>query len=96
MRKTILLYLLVCVFLILVFSSCGVFISDDRALEAVEKAGFSKPVIISSYLFFLSYRGCAVESGDRAGFLIEATNPKNERVRFIVCVGYWKGATIRY
>lgn len=71
MKKILIIYFLVCGLLISCFSSCGVFISEDRALEAVGKAGFSNPLIVSSHLFFLSYRGCAVESGDRAAFLID-------------------------
>lgn len=73
----------------------GVFttMSDDhqaRAMSALQDEGYTNITLERAYWM----TGCGKE--DTISYLARATNVRGKRVELIVCMGYWKGVTIRH
>jgi hypothetical protein len=74
---------------------CGVFVSDAEVLSAIERAGYTKPTIISKHEFAPGFHGCGGD--DVAAYDIEATNAQHKKVTFLACAGWpFKNVTIRF
>jgi len=72
----------------------GIFVPEARALEALEKQGYTEGVITDHSWFVPGLQGC--DGKDAAVFEANAINPVGKRVDVIVCTGFFfKGATIR-
>lgn len=88
--KTILITLL------LVFSlvGCGLLANKDKAVRALQDAGYSDIKITDRHVLFVGMRGCSDD--DSVAFKATATNPIGKKVKVLVCAGWLlKGATIR-
>ena len=72
----------------------GIFVPEQRALEALEKQGYTEAVITDHSWFLPGFQGC--DTRDAAVFDATAVNPIGKRVDIIVCTCFFfKGATIR-
>lgn len=87
--------LIIAVILLGVGSFCrGCFVSEDVAVRALEKMGFTDIEVTHHAWFAVSLRGCS--KSDAAKFTARATNPAGKEVTIEVCSGWiLKGATIR-
>jgi hypothetical protein len=73
---------------------CGFMSDEDQAIRAATNLGFTEVKVESRVVFFLRWRGCS--ESDDAGFTVIGKNPRGQRVKLLVCVGWpFKGATIR-
>ena len=72
----------------------GTMVSSPNAIRAVESQGYSDVRILSSHIFFVSWRGWS--GSDAAAYKMAAKNPLGKQITLIACVGWpFKGATIR-
>ncbi|MBI2625345.1 MAG: hypothetical protein HYW70_03360 [Candidatus Nealsonbacteria bacterium] len=72
----------------------GLFADEQKAIDILEKQGFSNIKIVNKDWVFVALVGCG--QGDAAMFTAQATNPIGKNVEIKVCVGWpFKGATIR-
>ena len=79
---------------ILLTSIRGVFASQDVAVRALEKQGYSNVRIINHGWLFVGFRGCS--ETDAAKFDAVAVNYAGKKTKVFVCMGWpLKGATIR-
>jgi hypothetical protein len=67
-------------------ASCS---SNEDAVDTLTKAGY-KDIETTGYSFF----GCGSDDRFSTGFV--ATNPAGQRVKGVVCSGFFKGGTIRF
>lgn len=68
-------------------------VTDDnyaRAVSALQDEGYTNITLERTYWM----SGCGKE--DYISYLAHATNIRGKRVELIVCMGYWKGVTIRH
>jgi hypothetical protein len=73
----------------------GFLVNSNDALRAVQNAGYTQPTIVAEHRFLASFAGC--DTGDSAGFEVDAINAQNQHVKILVCIGWpLKGATIRF
>lgn len=63
---------------------------DSRAIVALEEEGYTDIKLERTYFF----TGCGKD--DSISYIAYATNAKGRRVELLVCMGYWKGVTIRH
>ncbi|MFH1430180.1 MAG: type II secretion system protein [Candidatus Uhrbacteria bacterium] len=70
----------------------GFLVSQDTAIHAAQTQGYSEPIVTNDMRIAVRLRGCG---GDAAGFEMDATNPRGERVKILVCCGLLKNCTIR-
>lgn len=85
---------LIVVGLIVLGESCGAFVSESTAVNALSNQGFSDIKITNKSIYFITWGGCA--ESDAAKFDATAKNPLGKEVKLFVCVGWpSKGATIR-
>lgn len=76
-------------------SSCmGSCISEKGAVNAALALGMKDVHVISKNVMMPEFSGCS--KSDDVAFKVEATNGMGQRVRFTVCEGIIKGATIRF
>jgi len=81
--------------LLLLFGCVGMLVSDADVLVAVERAGYSNPVVLSKHEIMPGLGGCGGD--DVAAYDMEATNAQNKRVKFVACAGWpFKNVTIRF
>ena len=83
-------------FLVMVFFGIfrGIFASEDLAIRALEKRGYSNIQITDHKWFCVGLRGA--DTQDAAMFEATATNPVGEEVEVYVCRGWpFKGGTVR-
>ncbi len=87
--------LIICaIALIIIFFCGGLFVSENKALTALQTNGFTEVKIIDHDWFLIFLRGG--DARDNARFKATALNPRNERVTVYVFAGWpFKGATIR-
>jgi hypothetical protein len=78
---------------VIVGGSCSAMVSDDKAINAVEDAGYTDVEILSRSWFLIEWRGCG--KGDDVRFTVRGTNVRGEVREFYVCAGVLKGGTIR-
>jgi hypothetical protein len=72
----------------------GVYVSNSAVVKAVAKQGYSNPVVTSSHVLFVSWRGCS--GSDDAAYGMVATNSNGQVVELIACAGWpFKGVTVR-
>jgi hypothetical protein len=72
----------------------GSCVEQEVALHAVQVEGYTDAKVVDRHNVFAGWQGCAGE--DAVGFDVEATNVKGERVKLLVCAGWWlKAATVR-
>lgn len=76
-------------------SGCGVFIDDDKIIDAVKDAGYSSPIITAKHFILPSVFGCSRD--DALAVDVIATNVQNKKVSLTVCAGWpFKNITIRF
>lgn len=88
--------LLVIVIVVALFLSVlrGALVSENTAVRALEKQGYSNVKIIDHDWVLIGLRGC--DGHDAAKFTAEVTNPAGKNTEVFVCTGWlFKGATIR-
>ena len=73
----------------------GYFVNQNRAVNALEKAGYSEVKVVDRALFFIVIRGGG--TGDAVRFTCKARNPAGKEVTDIYVFAGWpfKGTTIR-
>ncbi|MDO8492156.1 MAG: hypothetical protein Q7S34_00755 [bacterium] len=72
----------------------GKWVSQDIAIRALEKQGYTNVQITEHNWFLVGFSGC--DDSDVARFKARATNPVGKKVEVFVCTGWlFKGATIR-
>lgn len=84
------------VVLIICFNKPGLLISEEEAVEAVIKYGYSDVTVLDKSIFNIDgplIGNCGV--GDDAEFEVAAMNPRGQRVRLTVCADYWRGFSIK-
>ncbi len=85
------------IFLVLGIIAClcvGYFNKEEKAINALDTAGYSDITITSHHWFAVGLLGCS--HGDASKFDAIATNPAGKQVELYVCTGFWfKGSTIR-
>lgn len=72
----------------------GAFLSENDAIMAAEKQGYSNVEVREKHIFFIGLRGAG--NDDAALFQATATNPAGQKTDILICMGWpFKGATIR-
>lgn len=80
--------------LLLILTGCGVFMSRENVVKAVEKQGYTNVQILEKHIFFVDWHGCG--SDDDAIFNATATNPTGKQVDILICAGWpFKAVTVR-
>jgi hypothetical protein len=76
-------------------SGCrGVLVNNANTIKAVGDQGYSQVRVISSHIFFVSWRGCG--RSDSAAYSMRAKNSLGREVNLIACAGWpFKGVTVR-
>ncbi len=70
-------------------------IDESIAIETLTKQGFTEVEVTRKVAMVAGFFGCGED--DLVAFRANATNVNDERVNdIIVCVGFFKGTTIRY
>lgn len=89
----LILIAIVLAFVALPFPGCMV--NQEKAVVALEKAGYSEVEITSRSNYFISLRGGG--KGDVVRFTCSAKNPAGKEVSdvYVFCGWPWKGTTIR-
>ena len=74
----------------------GRFVSKDKAMTAMEKAGYSEVQIVDRAIYFVPFRGGGKE--DVVRFTCNAKNPAGKSVVgvYVYCGWPFKGTTIRF
>ena len=82
------------VFFVFMWIISAIFIDKERAIKAAENANYSEIKIVSTGVVFIGLRGCS--ANDAKMVKVEAKNMSGKEVKFTVCIGFFKGATIRH
>lgn len=66
--------------------------SETRPVRTAETFGYSNVRVVSSTIWFTSFKGCGVS--DSKVWYVEADNSSGEHVSFLVCGGLFRDNTI--
>jgi len=92
-KRPVLLALVVVTGVLIITQLLANSVPEDRAIKAAEDVGYSNVRVISKDTVFIQLKGC--DKSDSVLFNIEGTNPTGQKRTFIVCAGWFKGATVR-
>lgn len=91
----ILMLYVVCIIAVIFFSAFrGTLVSEQRAIRALEKRGYSDIKITDKSVLLVHWRGCGTT--DAVKFDAVAKNPRGTLTDVYVCSGWlFKGTTVR-